>query len=47
MVKDLDFFVFYVFICNICGIKFYKNGWGDNIENGDNSIVVCIDRIRL
>nr|XP_034305557.1 uncharacterized protein LOC117682342 isoform X3 [Crassostrea gigas] len=47
MAKDLDFSVLYVLIRNICGIKPHKNGWGDNIENGDNSIAACIDRIRL
>uniref|UniRef100_A0A8W8M9X6 DZIP3-like HEPN domain-containing protein n=2 Tax=Magallana gigas TaxID=29159 RepID=A0A8W8M9X6_MAGGI len=47
MAKDLDFSVLYVLIRNICGIKPHKNGWGDNIENSDNSIAACIDRIRL
>lgn len=47
MAKDLDFSVLYVLICNICSIKPHKNGWGDNPENGDNSIAACIDRIRL
>lgn len=47
LAKDLDFSVLYVLIRNICGIKPHKNGWGDNPENGDNSIAACIDRIRL
>lgn len=47
MAKDLDFSLLYVLIRNICGITPHKNGWGDKIENSDNSIAACIDRIRL
>lgn len=47
LAKDLDFSVLYVLIRNICSINPHKNGWGNNPENGDNSIAACIDRIRL
>lgn len=44
-IKDFDIFLFYIFLWNICGIFQYKKGWGNFLDNGDNSFVVCIERI--
>lgn len=45
VVKYLDISVMYKVLWNICNIFNYKNGWGNLLKIGDNSIVVCIERI--
>lgn len=44
--KDLDIFVLYMLLWNICSNIFkFKIGWGNFFNKGDSSILVCIERI--
>lgn len=45
VVKYLDISVMYIILWNICNIFKYKNGWGNLLKIGDNSMVVCIEKI--